>query len=228
MSPSTTLEGAVQAALETVIDPELDRSLVELGFATATVQEGGDVTIEVRLPTFWCAPNFAYLMVQDAEKAVAAVPGVRALTVRLLDHYVAEEVTRGVGKGRSFDSSFPEQSNGQGLEDLRRLFQVKAFTVAQERLLRHLMASGCSKAAITELCVGDVDSSEPLATTYLEKRRRMGLSVAPEQPLAILPNGEKLSQERLDDYLGRARSTRMNMEANTVLCQSLHATRYGR
>src|SRR5207247_3670504 len=82
--PMTRLEQDVQEALGSVADPELDRSLVELGFARAALDADGHVTVEVRLPTYWCAPNFAYLMVQDARDAVAAVPGVRSVSVRLL------------------------------------------------------------------------------------------------------------------------------------------------
>ena len=33
------------------------------------------VTVGLRLPTFFCAPNFSFLMVADAYDAVSAVPG---------------------------------------------------------------------------------------------------------------------------------------------------------
>jgi len=222
-----SLERAVLKALDSVNDPELDRSLVELGFATAAVDEDGRVTVELRLPTFWCAPNFAYLMVQDARDAIESVPGVRSVSVRLLDHFADEEVTRGVGGQQSFDEAFPDMSDGRGLEALRRLFHVKAFTVAQERVLRGLLRAGRSKAEITELRLADVDLSHPEAQEYLQKRRRLGLTTRADEPLAVLPNGRRLTADRLEDYLSRSRSTRMNMEANTVLCQGLHATRYG-
>lgn len=227
MKPPASLEQAVLQALGSVIDPELDRSLVALGFATAEVDGEGCVTVEVRLPTFWCAPNFAYLMAQDARDAVEAVPGVRSVSVRLLDHFSDEEVTRGVNDGQSFDDAFPGMSNGRGLEPLRRLFHVKAFTVAQERVLRRQLSAGLSKAEITELRLADVDLHHPEGQEYLEKRRRLGISVQPEEPFAVLPNGRRLTADRLEDYLSRSRSTRMNIEANTVLCQGLHATRYG-
>jgi len=227
VKPSGSLEQAVLEALDSVNDPELDRSLVELGFATAAVDQDGMVTVEVRLPTFWCAPNFAYLMVQDARDAIESVPGVRSVSVRLLDHFADGEITRGVGGGQSFDEAFPEMSDGRGLEALRRLFHVKAFTVAQERVLRRLLREGRSKAEISELHLADVDLGNPEGQEYLHKRRRLGLTTEADDPLAILPNGRLLTADRLEDYLSRSRSTRMNMEANAVLCQGLHATRYG-
>ena len=42
------------------------------------VSPTGAAEVHLRLPTYFCAPNFAFLMVADAHDAVAAVPGVRA------------------------------------------------------------------------------------------------------------------------------------------------------
>src|SRR5215469_7860226 len=118
--PSAVLNARVAGALATVTDPELDRSLVELGFADAAVDPAGRVTIELRLPTYWCAANFAYLMAADAHDAVAAVPGVRSVAVRLHDHFTAGEVTDAVNAGRSFDDAFADRADGSGLAALRR------------------------------------------------------------------------------------------------------------
>jgi len=222
----SSLGQAVQKALDSVKDPELDRSLAELGFARAALDAEDHVTVEVRLPTFWCAPNFAYLMVQDARDAIAAIPGVRSVSVKLLDHFSGEEVTQGVAAGRSFDDAFPGLSDGQGLEALRRLFKVKAFTARQERVLRRLLVEGRSASEIAGMHLGDVDLGGLDGREYLDKRRDLGLSVEPGEPLAVLPNGRRPAPDRLVEYLDRSRATRISMEANTVLCQGLHVTRY--
>ena len=78
MSPATQEILAVRAweALGTVIDPELDQPVTELGFVAALrVRPLGstgsyEVHVVLRLPTYFCAPNFAYLMVADAREAV--------------------------------------------------------------------------------------------------------------------------------------------------------------
>ena len=58
-------------------DPELDEPITSLGFvASCAVSAAGDAQVRLRLPTYFCAPNFAYLMVADAYDAVAALPGV--------------------------------------------------------------------------------------------------------------------------------------------------------
>lgn len=225
---TTDLTARVTGALAAVTDPELDRSVVELGFARATVDDGGRAVVELRLPTFWCAANFAYLMAADARDAVGAVPGVRSVTVRLVDHFVADEVTASVNTGRSFDEAFPDQTNGEGLDALRRFFWVKAFTARQEVVLQRLLSEGRSEADVCALRVGDLDAADPETRTYLERRDRLGISNAGTAPVAVHPNGQPIPVERLDSYLTRARMTRVCMEANTGLCGGLHETRYPR
>jgi metal-sulfur cluster biosynthetic enzyme len=224
---ATDLTASVTGALDAVTDPELDRSVVELGFARAAVDEAGRALVELRLPTFWCAANFAYLMAADARDAVAAVPGVRSVTVRLVDHFVAEEVTASVNEGRTFDDAFPEQTDGAGLDALRRFFWVKAFNARQEVVLQRLL-EGRSGGEVCALRVGDLDGTDPETRTYLDRRQRLGISNAAEAPVAVHPNGQPIAVDRLDSYLTRARMTRVCMEANASLCGGLHATRYPR
>ena len=76
---------ALLKALETVRDPELDEPITSLGFVVScAVSAAGDAQVRLRLPTYFCAPNFAYLMVADAYDAVSALPGVRRAEVVLV------------------------------------------------------------------------------------------------------------------------------------------------
>ncbi|MGY1682359.1 iron-sulfur cluster assembly protein, partial [Geodermatophilus sp. SYSU D01176] len=70
------LHTEVRTALGTVVDPELDEPITDLGFVRSVAVEGATVRVHLRLPTSFCAPNFAYLMASDAQDAVAALPGV--------------------------------------------------------------------------------------------------------------------------------------------------------
>lgn len=219
------VEAAVVAALDTVMDPELDESLVNLGFVRAQILEGGRVRIDFRLPTYWCAPNFAYLMAEDAREAVSAVPGVREVELALGDHFAEDEVTSGVRKGRSFDEAFMGLADGGGLESLRRLFWAKSFTMRQERLLRSLLAAGYTEDELAGMTLGEVPACEELRL-YLERRRRLGLPTDAAAPLAVMPGGRPIEPGELAAYLRRARSTRVGMEFNSSLCRGLLETRY--
>src|ERR1700685_3636388 len=93
----------VWAQLDSVTDPELDESVTELGFIThVDVDANGHVQIGFRLPTYWCAANFAFLMADDMRRAVTGLPWVTKVTVGLGEHMYADQINRGVGRGGDF------------------------------------------------------------------------------------------------------------------------------
>ena len=93
----------VWARLDLVNDPELDEALTDLGFVEAvSVGEEGDVLVCFRLPTYWCSPNFAFLMAEGIRREVGALPWVARVSVRLEDHMCADEMNEAVNHGRSF------------------------------------------------------------------------------------------------------------------------------
>ena len=66
------------------MDPELDESVTDLNFVTkADVDSKNRVHIEFRLPTYWCAANFAFLMADDMRRAVGALDWVEGVGVVL-------------------------------------------------------------------------------------------------------------------------------------------------
>ena len=104
-------------ALETVRDPELDEPITSLGFvASCAVSTDGDAQVRLRLPTYFCAPNFAYLMVADAYDAVSALPGVRRTEVVLEDHFASDVINGGVAAQAGFVRSF----DGEAVSELHR------------------------------------------------------------------------------------------------------------
>ncbi len=95
----TTVGSAALAALATVRDPELDEPITTLGFvASCVVSCEGQAVVRLRLPTYFCAPNFAFLMVADAYDAVTAVPGVTSAEVILEDHFASDVINAGSGR----------------------------------------------------------------------------------------------------------------------------------
>jgi metal-sulfur cluster biosynthetic enzyme len=216
---------AVLAALGTVRDPELDEGLVELGFVAGLEVDGDRVRVRLRLPTYFCAPNFAYLMVADARAAVAGVPGVGQVEVLLTDHFTAEEINQGVAASKGFRESFTGLADDE-LDELRTVFRRKALLNRQQRLLRRLRDAGTTVEELGRLRLGDLPPSAELAV-YLERRAELGLDVSPEAPLVVDTTGKPIPAELLDGHLRFARLTSVSIEGNAGLCRGLLATRYG-
>lgn len=218
-------EAALLAALSRVRDPELDEPITDLGFVSELRVDGARVHARLRLPTYFCAPNFAYLMVADARAALAAVPGVQEARVRLEDHYAAEEINGGVGAQRDFEETFPGEADDD-LAELRSIFDRKAFVVRQERLSQALVAAGWPAEALAGLSLGDLPDL-PETTTYLERRAALGLDLSAGAPFLLRPNGEPIAAEDAPRQLRFARTVRVSIEANADLCRGLLRTRYG-
>jgi metal-sulfur cluster biosynthetic enzyme len=221
-----TLRARALAALDTVRDPELDTSIVELGFvASCTVSDEGVVAVRLRLPTFFCAPNFAFLMVADAHDAVSAVPGVARAEIVLEDHFAALAINDGVAARAGFVASFAGEAECE-LDDLRRTFVRKAMLAGQDRVARPLLAAGHTPAQLAGTRLGDVPESADLARLR-ERRSELGIRADDDAPLLVDEAGAPVGVDGLPLHLRRVRSTRVSMEVNGGECLSLLAARYG-
>ena len=90
--PPTVDRAAVLERLDRVLDPELDESILKLGFVESLEVELGRLTVELRLPTYWCAPNFSYLMAEDARRELLTLENVESVTVQLKDHFASDSI----------------------------------------------------------------------------------------------------------------------------------------
>jgi metal-sulfur cluster biosynthetic enzyme len=214
-------------ALSDVRDPELDEPITDLGFVSELEIEGDGVFVRLRLPTYFCAPNFAYLMVADAREAVLSMPGVRRAWVVLDDHYASDEINGGVNEEKGFDGAFPDETESPDLEELRTIFRRKSFVARQEKLCRALLAQGRSPEQLAETRLGEVPPSETFEK-YLERRGELGLDISPEAPLLVDPDGKRVPGDAIVQHLRFARTVGVSIEGNAELCRGLLATRYGR
>ena len=228
--------------LDRVLDPELDESILQLGFVESLQVERGRVIVELRLPTYWCAPNFAYLMAHDVHTRLSAVKGVESVTVRLKDHVVSESVEAGVNAGKSFADAFPGEGSGN-LEALRALFLRKGFIRRQEQLLRCLLEAGLSPGEVCALRVGNVKlegesctiasgdgavlwtGPAEMAQRYLARQAEIGHDSSPQAPLFTDLTGIPVPPDHLGEHLKSTRLVRVSLEANTTMCQVLMAAR---
>jgi metal-sulfur cluster biosynthetic enzyme len=215
---------AVDAALSVVRDPELDESITSLDFVASVIVSGTAVTVELRLPTYFCAPNFAYLMVADAHDAVTAVPGVDHVVVRLIDHFASDEINAGIAAGRGFAGSFPGLADDE-LAELRVTFRRKAHRASQERCASALVRSGWTVDALTSATLGDV-SPGPDLDRLRRRRIELGLSATDDAPLLVDDAGEPIPALDLPAQLRFARTTRISIEGNAAFCRGLLDVRY--
>jgi metal-sulfur cluster biosynthetic enzyme len=220
-----TSKAEILDALSGVRDPELDEPITDLAFVSELEIEGDAVSVRLRLPTYFCAPNFAYLMVADARAAVLSVPGVGRARVVLDDHYASAEINGGVNEVKGFDNAFPDETESPDLEELRGTFRRKSFVARQEKLCRALLSEGRSPAELARMRLGEVPSSEAFEK-YLERRRELGLDVSSEARLVVNPDGKRVPKEAVIEHLRFARTVRVSIEGNAELCRGLLATRY--
>ena len=222
------VEGAIWTALEAVRDPELDEPVTALGFvASCTVSPDGEARVRLRLPTYFCAPNFAYLMVADAYDAVTSVPGVRSAEVALEDHFASDAINGGVAARAGFVASFAGEAAAE-LDELRAAFLRKAVLAGTDQVVRPLLATGTYPAALRSMTLGDVPPSREL--DRLRRRRAdLGLPAGDDAPLLIDPQtGNAVTAEAVPLHLRRARVTRTGIEANTSICSGMFRQRYPR
>ena len=217
---------AVLAALDTVRDPELDTSIVELGFVTAcSVEDDGTARVRLRLPTYFCAPNFAFLIVADAYEAIAQVDGIVTVEVVLEDHFAADEINAGVAARAGFIASFDGLAENE-LDELRRQFLRKALLASQDRLVRPLLAAGVPPDHVGAMTIGDLPAS-PDRERLRDRRIELGIPSSDDDPLLVHPDGLKVKADEVRLHLHRSRTVRMSIDANGEICRQLLAQRYG-
>lgn len=209
---------AVWEGLSGVRDPELDRPITDLGFVASVAVAPAGTRVELRLPTYFCAPNFAWLMVADARDAIAAIPGAGQVSVVLLEHFVSAEINEGVAAVSSFDEHFDADGS---LDELRTTFERKAHLAAQERLARQL-APSCPD--LTSVTMEEALRLAPAAASAVA-RRRARLGVVSSYALCDA-SGSPLAPSDLPGWLRFAQTVRVSIDGNAGFCQGLLKTRY--
>ena len=231
---------AVWSALGTVLDPELDEPITDLDFVeTCTVSpdpddtaNGSFVRVGLRLPTFFCAPNFSFLMVADAYDAVTAIPGVSRAQVTLADHHASAEINGGVAAHAGFVKSFEGSINGSAaaeLDELRHTFLSKAALAGQDRVARPLVDAGQGPEELAALTLGELVGTEADTdelTRMRARREAIGLPAGDDAPLLVHPDGSPVTVEQVPLHLRRARLQRVGIETNGEYCKSLLQIRY--
>ncbi|MFC6961647.1 iron-sulfur cluster assembly protein [Halocatena marina] len=236
-------ERAVLDRLDRVTDPELDRSIVELDYIDE-LRVDSSVFVQFKLPTAWCSPAFAWMMATDIREEVQEVSDVDRVTVKLVDHMHAAEITRGVNEERPFEAVFEDAT--EGVEAARAMLDSKARLARQYHAVNTLLDAGLEPTQIVALTRNDIafdDAAEraaisvadgltiyapltPLAE-YVEKARETGVLSAPDERLFVTADGEPIAPEAFDRVHHRTRAAKTNMTGQGAVCDALHNARYG-
>ncbi|HEY3464623.1 MAG TPA: iron-sulfur cluster assembly protein [Amycolatopsis sp.] len=212
-----------RTALDAVLDPELDEPITDLGFVKSVDVDGGRVTVHLRLPTSFCAPNFAYLMASDAKDVLTALPWTTEVVVRLDDHHDSDLINRGLAADAGYRGTFGHEAE-EDLEELRETFRRKAHQAAMERALTVLLRADedVDLHAVTLADLPDVPASRAL----LRRREALGLPSDPAAPVLVDHDGTPFPREEIPLRLRFARSVRISIEGNAHFCRGLLRTRY--
>jgi len=208
-------------ALGSVYDPELDEPITTLRFVSSCeVSPDGDVEVRLRLPTPQCAPNFAFLMAADARRALRRLPGVRAVTVELEDHYTGDEINAALVGGHGFTAAFPGETDDDDLEALRELFTRKALIGRQSKICEGLRRQGAGEQELVEMTVGQLPGG-PETARVMQLRAMLGIPTDADAPGFVQPNGERIAADQLKRWLRAAQLVRVSLEANGEICRGL-------
>lgn len=240
--PPTIDRKAVLDRLDSVLDPELDESILELGMVNSILVENAELTVELRLPTHWCAANFVYIMAFDTRRELLKIDGIDQVTVRVPDHFTSNAIEEGVNAGRNFADAFPDEAT-ENLDQIRDLFLRKGFIKRQEEFLRQLIRTGITFEEISALRVEDARlggdnlwvrrsksqedhiGSAREARRYSERRGDLKLDCSPSGPLMTDLSGNPIPADEMEDYFIRARTTRVSTEANGSFCAAVLQSR---
>lgn len=216
----------VRRALDGVIDPELDEPITQLGFVRSIDITSNRVEVHLRLPTSFCAPNFAYLMASDAKDALVALPGIEKVVVELEDHHDSDIINRGLAADAGYVGTFRHEAL-HDLDELRATFQRKAHTAAMERALTALLWArpDLPVTKIGTVVIADLPDDDVTAS-LLRRRTSIGLDNHPLAPVLVDAHGQTYAPDEVPMALRRARSTRISIDGNAHFCRGLLRTRY--
>jgi metal-sulfur cluster biosynthetic enzyme len=214
---------AVWASLGTVRDPELDEPVTDLGFVRSCTVRDHHARVRLRLPTAFCAPNFAYLMTADAYDAVKAVPGVHSVDVQLEDHHDSEQINAGVAAQAGFVGTYGEEAAAE-LDELRLVFRRKAHLACLDRVCRGLTARGWTVDSLNTATLSDLSASE--RAQLCRRRADLGLSTQPGSLVLVDDTGTPVPPEKVSVTLRFASTVRVSLDGNAHFCRGLLRTRY--
>ena len=125
-------------------------TVTALGFVTRVAVDGDAVAVDFRLPTYWCSPNFAWIMAEDMRATLTALPWPGRSRSPSPTTSSREDQRSGQQRHR-FRRAFAD-AHGD-LAALRATFGARR-TLAAWRRYRRVRAAGQSDAELLAMTVG--------------------------------------------------------------------------
>ena len=160
-------ESEVRRALERVIDPELHRSLIELGMVREVRMDKDQVDITLALTTLACP--FKDQIVDDVKETVGALEGVKGLEVALSE--MTDEEKRRIGIG------VPQKGEAEDLNVIHRVIAVMSGKGGVGKsLVSGLLAIALRRQGY-QVGILDADITGPsIPKMFLPEGARLGMS----------------------------------------------------
>lgn len=232
-------------ALSSVMDPELDEPITELGFVKNVSVEDGTVSVDLVMSTFWCSPNFVYMMLQDARDAISRVPGVRTVRVHLEGHHDAAKINEAINLGKSFSECYGPEAEGD-IAELNKRFREKALRSRLHGMATTMAKYGVTRDELTSLKLDDVklegnkvlvrSGGRTLEVADPSDAGRIARYVSFLEKLRLRDGrlviwdleGTSPGRGELDSLLSKSRSVRFSFGFNAELCRALLKSRLDR
>jgi metal-sulfur cluster biosynthetic enzyme len=236
----------VLRALSTVTDPELDEPITELGFVKElSVSDEGRVSLDLVTSTFWCSPNFVYMMLEEARDVVSKIDGITEVRVHLEGHHDSDRINEGINSRQSFSECYPSEASGN-LEELNRMIRTRVLRSRLSSMVAAMSRSGVTAFELLGVSRSDVAADhETFVVTSGDKLHRIsdpldakrvarylsfldGLGRA-NGPLIIFDlEGRTPKPHELESMLALSRSAKSNFSLNAELCRALLESRLNR
>lgn len=238
------LKADAMRALSSVMDPELDEPITELGFVKNVSVEDGTVSVDLVMSTFWCSPNFVYMMLEDVRDTLSRLSGIQRVRITLEGHHDAPRINEAINAGRSFLECYGSEAQAD-IAALNRVFREKALRSRLHGMITATAKYGVPIDALLDMKLGDVElegtrllvRSEGRSIDldpgdaghvfrYLSFLKKLGRNGG---PLVIWDlEGNPPDRTDLQAVLNRSRSARLSLSFNAELCKALLLARMGR
>src|SRR5256885_10130251 len=95
------LKRTVLRAFSTAPAPERHEPITDLGFVKElSISDDGRVSLDLVTSTFWCSPNFVYMMLEEARDVVLKLGGINEVRVHLDGHHDSDRINDAINAGK--------------------------------------------------------------------------------------------------------------------------------